>query len=179
MSRIGKLPVAIPAGVEVKLEEGNVITVKGPKGTLTRKLVDDLDIKVEGSEVIVTRPSDLKRYKSLHGLTRTLIFNMVKGVTNGYTKELEINGVGYRAAKAGKKLTLTLGYSHPVEMEDPEGIETKVDGNKITVSGIDKEKVGQFAAEIRTKRPPEPYKGKGIKYTTETIRRKVGKTGKK
>ena len=141
--------------------EGNVITVKGPKGTLTRKLVDDLDIKVEGSEVIVTRPSDLKRYKSLHGLTRTLIFNMVEGVTNGYTKELEINGVGYRAAKAGKKLTLTLGYSHPVEMEDPEGIETKVDGNKITVSGIDKEKVGQFAAEIRTKRPPEPYKGKG------------------
>ena len=179
MSRIGKLPVAIPAGVEVKLEEGNVITVKGPKGTLNRKLVDDLDIKVEGSEVIVTRPSDLKRYKSLHGLTRTLIFNMVEGVTNGYTKELEINGVGYRAAKAGKKLTLTLGYSHPVEMEDPEGIETKVDGNKITVSGIDKEKVGQFAAEIRTKRPPEPYKGKGIKYTTETIRRKVGKTGKK
>ena len=179
MSRIGKLPVAIPAGVEVKLEEGNVITVKGPKGTLTRKLVDDLDIKVEVSEVIVTRPSDLKRYKSLHGLTRTLIFNMVEGVTNGYTKELEINGVGYRAAKAGKKLTLTLGYSHPVEMEDPEGIETKVDGNKITVSGIDKEKVGQFAAEIRTKRPPEPYKGKGIKYTTETIRRKVGKTGKK
>ena len=179
MSRIGKLPVAIPAGVEVKLEEGNVITVKGPKGTLTRKLVDDLDIKVEGSEVIVTRPSDLKRYKSLHGLTRTLIFNMVEGVTNGYTKELEINGVGYRAAKAGKKLTLTLGYSHPVEMEDPEGIETKVDGNKITVSGIDKEKVGQFAAEIRTKRPPEPYKGKGIMYTTETIRRKVGKTGKK
>ena len=179
MSRIGKLPVAIPAGVEIKLEEGNVITVKGPKGTLTRKLVDDLDIKVEGSEVIVTRPSDLKRYKSLHGLTRTLIFNMVEGVTNGYTKELEINGVGYRAAKAGKKLTLTLGYSHPVEMEDPEGIETKVDGNKITVSGIDKEKVGQFAAEIRTKRPPEPYKGKGIKYTTETIRRKVGKTGKK
>ena len=179
MSRIGKLPVASPAGVEVKLEEGNVITVKGPKGTLTRKLVDDLDIKVEGSEVIVTRPSDLKRYKSLHGLTRTLIFNMVEGVTNGYTKELEINGVGYRAAKAGKKLTLTLGYSHPVEMEDPEGIETKVDGNKITVSGIDKEKVGQFAAEIRTKRPPEPYKGKGIKYTTETIRRKVGKTGKK
>ena len=126
MSRIGKLPVAIPAGVEVKLEEGNVITVKGPKGTLTRKLVDDLDIKVEGSEVIVTRPSDLKRYKSLHGLTRTLIFNMVEGVTNGYTKELEINGVGYRAAKAGKKLTLTLGYSHPVEMEDPEGIELRL-----------------------------------------------------
>ena len=179
MSRIGKLPVAIPAGVDVKLEEGNVITVKGPKGTLTRKLVDDLEVKVEGAEVIVTRPSDLKRYKSLHGLTRTLIANMVEGVTNGYSKVLEINGVGYRAAKAGKKLTLTLGYSHPVEMEDPEGITTTVDGNKITVSGIDKEKVGQFAAEIRTKRPPEPYKGKGIKYSTETIRRKVGKTGKK
>ena len=179
MSRIGKLPVAIPAGVDVKLEEGNVITVKGPKGTLTRKLVDDLEIKVEGAEIVVTRPSDLKRYKSLHGLTRTLIANMVEGVTNGYSKVLEINGVGYRAAKAGNKLTLTLGYSHPVEMFDPEGITTTVEGNKITVSGIDKEKVGQFAAEIRTKRPPEPYKGKGIKYTTETIRRKVGKTGKK
>ena len=180
MSRIGKLPVAIPAGVDVKLEEGNVITVKGPKGTLTRKLVDDLEVKVEGAEVIVTRPSDLKRYKSLHGLTRTLIANMVEGVTNGYSKVLEINGVGYRAAKAGNKLTLTLGYSHPVEMVDPEGITTTVENNnKITVSGIDKEKVGQFAAEIRTKRPPEPYKGKGIKYTTETIRRKVGKTGKK
>ncbi len=179
MSRIGKLPVAIPAGVEVKVEDGNVITVKGPKGTLTRKLVDELSVKVEGSEVVVTRPNDLKRSKSLHGLTRTLIFNMVEGVTNGYTKVLEINGVGYRAAKAGNKLTLTLGYSHPVEMVDPEGITTTVDGNKITVAGIDKEKVGQFAAEIRTKRPPEPYKGKGIKYETETIRRKVGKTGKK
>ena len=179
MSRIGKLPVTIPADVEVKLEDGNVITVKGPKGTLTRKLVDEMDIKVEGTEVIVTRPNDLKRNKQLHGLTRTLIFNMVEGVTKGYTKELEINGVGYRAAKSGKKLTLTLGYSHPVEMEDPEGIETKVDGNKIIVSGINKEKVGQFAAEIRSKRAPEPYKGKGIKYTTEIIRRKVGKTGKK
>ncbi|MGN1317850.1 MAG: 50S ribosomal protein L6 [Lachnospirales bacterium] len=179
MSRIGKLPVAIPDGVEVKLEDGNIITVKGPKGTLTRKLVDEMDIKVEGSEITVTRPNDLKRNKQLHGLTRTLIFNMVEGVTKGYTKELEINGVGYRAAKSGKKLTLTLGYSHPVEMEDPEGIETKVDGNKITVSGINKEQVGQFAAEIRSKRAPEPYKGKGIKYTTETIRRKVGKTGKK
>ncbi len=179
MSRIGKLPVAIPAGVEVKVEDGNVITVKGPKGTLTRKLVEEMDVKVEGSEVIVTRPNDLKRNKSLHGLTRTLIFNMVEGVTNGYSKVLEINGVGYRAAKSGNKLTLTLGYSHPVEMVDPEGITTTVDGNKITVAGIDKEKVGQFAAEIRTKRPPEPYKGKGIKYETETIRRKVGKTGKK
>lgn len=180
MSRIGKLPIAIPAGVDVKLEEGNVITVKGPKGTLTRKLVDDLTITVENNEVVVTRPSDLKRYKSLHGLTRTLIANMVEGVTKGYSKVLEINGVGYRAAKSGNKLTLTLGYSHPVEMIDPEGVTTTLDGtNKITVSGIDKEKVGQFAAEIRTKRPPEPYKGKGIKYETETIRRKVGKTGKK
>ncbi len=179
MSRIGKLPVVIPAGVDVKLEDGNVITVKGPKGTLTRKLVDEMNVEVNAGEVVVTRPNDLKRNKALHGLTRTLVANMIEGVTNGYTKELEINGVGYRAAKSGKKLTLTLGYSHPVEMEDPEGIETKVDGNKITVSGIDKEKVGQFAAEIRTKRAPEPYKGKGIKYTTETIRRKVGKTGKK
>ncbi|MDO4301691.1 MAG: 50S ribosomal protein L6 [Clostridia bacterium] len=180
MSRIGKLPVAIPAGVEVKLEDGNVITVKGPKGTLTRKLVDDLTIEVSAAEVTVTRPSDLKRYKQLHGLTRTLIANMVEGVTNGYKKELEINGVGYRAAKSGNKLTLTLGYSHPVEMIDPEGITTTLEGNnKIIVEGIDKEKVGQFAAEIRTKRPPEPYKGKGIKYATETIRRKVGKTGKK
>ena len=180
MSRIGRLPIAIPAGVEVKLEEGNVITVKGAKGTLTRKLVDDLTITVENNEVVVTRPSDLKRYNSLHGLTRTLIFNMVVGVTEGYTKELEINGVGYRAAKSGNKLNLTLGYSHPVEMVDPEGVTTTVEGsNKIIVSGIDKEKVGQFAAEIRSKRPPEPYKGKGIKYTTEHIRRKVGKTGKK
>lgn len=180
MSRIGKLPVAIPAGVEVKLEEGNVITVKGPKGTLTRKLVDDLKIVVDGTEIVVTRPSDLKRYKALHGLTRTLIANMVEGVTNGYTKLLEINGVGYRVAKVGNKLQLTLGYSHPVEMEDPEGLTSTVEGNnKITVSGIDKEKVGQYAAEIRAKRPPEPYKGKGIKYSTETIRRKVGKTGKK
>lgn len=180
MSRIGKLPVIIPAGVEAKLDENtNVITVKGPKGTLVRTLAPEMKVRVEGTEILVIRPNDLKRNKSLHGLTRTLIANMVEGVLNGYTKELEINGVGYRAAKSGKTLTLTLGYSHPVVMEDPEGIETKVDGNKIVVSGIDKEKVGQFAAEIRTKRPPEPYKGKGIKYTTETIRRKVGKTGKK
>jgi len=180
MSRIGKLPVAIPAGVDVKLEEGNVITVKGPKGVLTRKLVDDLTVNVENGQIVVTRPNDLKKNKSLHGLTRTLIANMVEGVTKGFAKELEINGVGYRAAKSGNKLTLTLGYSHPVEMIDPEGVTTTLEGtNKITVSGIDKEKVGQFAAEIRSKRPPEPYKGKGIKYATETIRRKVGKTGKK
>lgn len=180
MSRIGRLPIAIPQGVDINLVEGNTITVKGPKGTLTRKLVDDLTITVDNNEIVVTRPSDLKRYKSLHGLTRTLIANMVTGVVDGYTKELEINGVGYRASKSGTKLNLTLGYSHPVEMIDPDGITSTVEGtNKITVSGIDKEKVGQYAAEIRDKRRPEPYKGKGIKYTTEHIRRKVGKTGKK
>jgi large subunit ribosomal protein L6 len=157
-----------------------VITVKGPKGTLTRKLADDMNIAIEEGQVVVSRPNDLKRNKALHGLTRTLINNMIIGVISGYEKVLEINGVGYRAAKSGKKLTLSLGYSHPVEMIDPEGIETVVEGTaKIIVKGIDKEKVGQFAAEIRTKRPPEPYKGKGIKYADEHIRRKVGKTGKK
>ena len=179
MSRIGRMPIAIPAGVTVEIAENNKVTVKGPKGTLTRVLVPEMEIKVEGAEITVTRPNDLKRMKSLHGLTRTLINNMVVGVTSGYEKKLEVNGVGYRAAKAGKKLTLSLGYSHPVEMEDPEGIESTVDGNVITVKGIDKEKVGQYAAEIRDKRRPEPYKGKGIKYADEVIRRKVGKTGKK
>ena len=179
MSRIGRMPVAIPAGVTVEIAEGNKVTVKGPKGTLERELPKEMDIKLEDGRVVVSRPNDLKKMKSLHGLTRTLIHNMVVGVSEGYTKTLEVNGVGYRAAKAGKKLTLTLGYSHPVEMEDPEGIETKVDGNKIIVSGISKEKVGQYAAEIREKRKPEPYKGKGIKYDYEVIRRKVGKTGKK
>lgn len=179
MSRIGRMPVAIPAGVTVAVAEGNEVTVKGPKGTLVRTLPVEMEIKVEDGHVVVSRPNDLKKMKSLHGLTRTLIHNMVVGVSEGYTKTLEVNGVGYRAAKAGKKLTLTLGYSHPVEMEDPEGIETKVDGNKIIVSGISKEKVGQYAAEIREKRKPEPYKGKGIKYDDEVIRRKVGKTGKK
>ena len=179
MSRIGRMPVAIPAGVTVEIAEGNVVTVKGPKGTLVRELPHEMDIKIEDGHVIVSRPNDLKRMKSLHGLTRTLIHNMTIGVSEGYTKTLEVNGVGYRAAKAGKKLTLNLGYSHPVEMEDPEGIETKVDGNKVIVSGISKEKVGQYAAEIRDKRRPEPYKGKGIKYADEVIRRKVGKTGKK
>ena len=180
MSRIGKMPIAIPAGVTVDLAENNVITVKGPKGTLTRALAPEMEIKVEGAEIVVNRPNDLKRSKSLHGLTRTLINNMVIGVTQGYEKSLEINGVGYRVVKEGKKLNLTLGYSHPVYMEDPEGIETVVDGqNKIIVKGIDKEKVGQFAAEIRDKRRPEPYKGKGIKYSDEVIRRKAGKTGKK
>ena len=179
MSRIGRMPVAIPAGVTVEIAEGNKVTVKGPKGTLERELPKEMDIKLEDGHVVVSRPNDLKKMKSLHGLTRTLIHNMVVGVSEGYTKTLEVNGVGYRAAKAGKKLTLTLGYSHPVEMEDPEGIETKVDGNKIIVSGISKEKVGQYAAVIREKRKPEPYKGKGIKYDYEVIRRKVGKTGKK
>ena len=179
MSRIGRMPVAIPAGVTVEIAEGNKVTVKGPKGTLVRELPHEMEIKIEDGHVIVSRPNDLKRMKSLHGLTRTLIHNMTIGVSEGYTKTLEVNGVGYRAAKAGKKLTLNLGYSHPVEMEDPEGIETKVDGNKIVVSGISKEKVGQYAAEIRYKRRPEPYKGKGIKYADEVIRRKVGKTGKK
>ena len=180
MSRIGKMPIAIPAGVTVEIAENNKVTVKGPKGTLERVLPSEMDIKMEGSEIVVSRPNDLKKMKSLHGLTRTLINNMVIGVTEGYEKKLEVNGVGYRAQKQGKKLVLSLGYSHPVEMEDPEGLETVLDGqNIIVVKGIDKEKVGQFAAEIRTKRPPEPYKGKGIKYADEHIRRKVGKTGKK
>ena len=179
MSRIGRQPVVIPAGVTVTVADGNVVTVKGPKGTLERVLAPEMDIKVENDTVVVTRPNDLKKMKSLHGLTRTLINNMVTGVSQGFTKELEVNGVGYRAAKQGNKLVLNLGYSHVVEMIDPEGIETAVDGNKITVKGINKEKVGQFAAEIRDKRRPEPYKGKGIKYADEVIRRKVGKTGKK
>lgn len=179
MSRIGRMPIAIPAGVTVDIAENNQVTVKGPKGTLERVLPAEMTITKEGEEVKVTRPNDLKKMKSLHGLTRTLINNMIIGVTEGYEKRLEVNGVGYRAAKQGKKLTLSLGYSHPVEMEDPEGLESKVDGNKIIVSGIDKEKVGQYAAEIRDKRRPEPYKGKGIKYADEVIRRKVGKTGKK
>ena len=178
MSRIGRMPIAVPAGVTVDIAENNKVTVKGPKGTLERVLPAEMDIKLEGAEIIVTRPNDLKKMKSLHGLTRTLINNMVVGVTEGYKKELEVNGVGYRAAKSGNKLTLNLGYSHPVEMIDPEGVSSTVDGNKIIVEGIDKEKVGQFAAEIRDKRRPEPYKGKGIKYADEVIRRKVGKTGK-
>ena len=179
MSRIGRMPIAIPAGVTVEVAENNQVTVKGPKGTLSRVLPSEMEIKVEGAEITVSRPNDLKKMKSLHGLTRTLINNMVVGVTTGYEKTLEVNGVGYRASKAGKKLTLNLGYSHPVEMEDPEGIESTVDGNKIIIKGIDKEKVGQYAANIRDKRRPEPYKGKGIKYADEVIRRKVGKTGKK
>ena len=180
MSRIGRMPIAIPAGVTVTIAENNHVTVKGPKGTLERALPLEMTIKQEGDEVVVTRPNDLKKNKALHGLTRTLIHNMVVGVTEGYEKVLEVNGVGYRAAKQGNKLVLSLGYSHPVEMVDPEGITSVLDGqNIIKVQGIDKEKVGQYAAEIRSKRKPEPYKGKGIKYSTEVIRRKVGKTGKK
>ena len=180
MSRIGRLPITVPAGVTVEIAENNKVTVKGPKGTLVKELPVEMEIKQEGDTIVVTRPNDLKRMKSLHGLTRTLINNMVVGVTAGYEKKLEVNGVGYRAAKSGNKLTLSLGYSHPVEMTDPEGVETVLEGqNIIYVRGIDKEKVGQFAAEIRDKRRPEPYKGKGIKYADETIRRKVGKTGKK
>ena len=179
MSRIGRMPIAIPAGVTVTIAENNKVTVKGPKGTLERVLPEGIEIKVDGDVVNVSRPDETKRMKSLHGLSRTLINNMVIGVTEGYAKKLEVNGVGYRAQKQGNKLVLALGYSHPVEMVDPAGLETKVDGNKIIVSGIDKEKVGQYAAEIREKRAPEPYKGKGIKYIDETIRRKVGKTGKK
>ena len=179
MSRIGRLPIAVPAGVEVKIAENNVVTVKGPKGTLEKELPHEMEIKLEDGHIVVTRPNDLKKMKSLHGLTRSLLNNMVVGVSEGYKKVLEVNGVGYKCAKQGKKLVLNLGYSHPVERQDPEGLEAKVEGNTITVEGIDKEKVGQYAAEIRDKRRPEPYKGKGIKYADEVIRRKVGKTGKK
>ncbi len=180
MSRIGRLPIDIPAGVEVKIEEGNKVTVKGPKGTLEKCLPVEMTIKQEDNQVVVTRPNDLKKMKSLHGLTRSLIANMITGVSEGYEKKLEINGVGYRAQKKGKEITFNLGFSHPVVMADPEGIETEMDGqNIIIVKGIDKEKVGQYAAEIRNLRKPEPYKGKGIKYADEVIRRKVGKTGAK
>ena len=182
MSRIGKMPIAIPAGATVEVAENNTVTVKGPKGTLTRTLPAEMKISQDNGVITIERPNDLKKMKSLHGLTRTLIHNMVIGVKEGYTKKLEINGVGYRAQKQGNKLVLSLGYSHPVEMTPPEGIEVTLDpkiANLIYVSGIDKEKVGQYAAEIRDKRRPEPYKGKGIKYVDETIIRKVGKAGKK
>jgi large subunit ribosomal protein L6 len=179
MSRIGRMPIAIPAGVTVDIAENNHVTVKGPKGTLEKTLPTEMEIKVEGEEVVVTRPNDLKKMKSLHGLTRSLIQNMVTGVTEGYQKTLEVNGVGYRATKQGNKIVLNLGFSHPVEMTDPEGVESTVEGNNIIIKGIDKEKVGQYAADIRDKKRPEPYKGKGIKYSDEVIRRKVGKTGKK
>lgn len=179
MSRIGNKPITVPAGVEVTLD-GQKITVKGPKGTLTREINNNMKVTLDGNVITIARPDDEPANKSLHGLTRTLINNMVQGVVTEYTRELEINGVGYRAAKQGKKLVLTLGYSHPVEMEEPEGITFEVPSpNQIIVKGIDKEKVGQTAAVIRTKRPPEVYRGKGIKYVEEHIRRKEGKTGKK
>jgi large subunit ribosomal protein L6 len=173
------MPIAIPGGVTVDIAENNLVTVKGPKGTLTRSFPTEMELAVENNELTVKRPNDLKKMKSLHGLTRSLIHNMVTGVTDGFEKKLEINGVGYRAEKKGKTLVLHLGYSHDINMTDPEGLESVVEDNKITVKGIDKEKVGQYAAEIRSKRSPEPYKGKGIKYDTEVIRRKAGKAGKK
>ncbi len=180
MSRIGKKPVMIPANCEVAIAEGNVVTVKGPKGTLTHTLHPDMILKVEGNTLTVERPDEEHLHKSLHGLTRTLINNMVEGVEKGFTKELEVNGVGYKAEKKGNQLVMRLGFSHEVIMDQPEGITIDVPApNKIIISGIDKQAVGQFAAEVRSKRPPEPYKGKGIKYTTEVIRRKVGKTGGK
>ena len=180
MSRIGRLPVAIPDGVTVTVAEGNKVTVKGPKGTLERVLPAEMTIKVEDGHVVVTRPNDLKKMKSLHGLTRTLINNMVVGVTEGFKKELSVQGVGYRVAKQGKDLVMNLGYSHQVTMSEVEGITIDVPNpNTIIISGPDKQKVGQFAAEVREKRPPEPYKGKGIRYADEFVRRKEGKTGAK
>ena len=180
MSRIGRMPITVPAGVEVTIAENNVVTVKGPKGTLTQALRPEMIIEQEGNIIHVKRPSDDKLHCALHGMTRALLHNMVVGVTDGYKKTLEVNGVGYRAAKEGNKLVLNIGYSHTVEVPEIDGITIEVpQPNQIVVSGCDKQKVGQFAAEIREKRPPEPYKGKGIKYADEVIRRKVGKTGAK
>ncbi len=178
MSRIGRKPVNIPAGVEVKLDN-DAITVKGPKGTLTQKIHKNMNVEVKGNEIIVTRPDDEKENRSLHGLTRSLIANMVEGVTKGFRKELEVNGVGYRVQKQGKNLVMNLGYSHQVIVSDTDDITIEAPTpNKIIINGIDKQKVGQFAAEVREKRPPEPYKGKGIKYVDEVVRRKEGKAGK-
>ena len=180
MSRIGRMPITVPAGVTVNVAEGNVVTVKGPKGELTKALRPEMILKQEGSTITVERPSDDKLHRGLHGLTRTLLHNMIVGVTDGYKKELEVNGVGYRVAKEGNKLVMNLGFSHPVNVEEVPGIEIEVPNpNKIIIHGCDKQQVGQFAAEVREKRPPEPYKGKGIKYTDEVIRRKAGKTGAK
>ena len=178
MSRIGNAPITIPDGVEVKVDNKH-ITVKGPKGTLEREISPKMEISLDANVLTVKRPDDEPLNKSLHGLTRTLINNMIIGTTEGFERKLEVNGVGYRAQKKGNDLVLTLGYSHPVEMKAPEGISFEVEGNIITVKGIDKEVVGQTAAVIRTKRPPEVYRGKGIKYVEETIRRKEGKAGKK
>ena len=180
MSRIGRMPITVPAGVTVTIADGNVVTVKGPKGELTRAMRAEMIIKQEGDTITVARPSDDKLHRSLHGLTRTLLNNMIVGVTNQYTKELDVNGVGYRVAKEGTNLVMNLGFSHQVIVPEIDGITIEVPGpNKIIVRGCDKQAVGQFAAEIREKRPPEPYKGKGIKYVDEVIRRKVGKTGGK
>ena len=180
MSRIGKMPITVPAGVEINVAEGNVVTVKGPKGTLTRAFHPNMSINVEGAVVTVTRPNDEKANKALHGLSRTLLNNMVVGVTTGFKKELDVNGVGYRVQKEGNKLVMNLGFSHPVVVEETADVQLEAPAaNKIVVSGIDNQKVGQMAAEIRGKRPPEPYKGKGIKYSDEVVRRKEGKTGGK
>ena len=179
MSRIGRKPITVPAGVEVMVDGANVVTVKGPKGTLTQAIHPNMTIEVNGAEINVTRPNDEKENRALHGLSRTLIANMVEGVTKGYEKKLEVNGVGYRVAKEGKKLVMNLGYSHPVVMTEIDGVTFETpDANTIFVKGIDKQLVGQVAAQVREKRPPEPYKGKGIKYADEHIRRKAGKTGK-
>ena len=180
MSRIGRAPITVPAGVEIKIEDNNVVTVKGPKGTLTQQFNANMAIALDNGVLTVTRPNDAKENRALHGLTRTLINNMVLGVTEGFKKELDVNGVGYRVAKEGNKLVMNLGFSHQVIMEEKNGISIEVPGpNKIIISGCDKQIVGQFAAEVREKRPPEPYKGKGIKYVDEVIRRKAGKTGGK
>ncbi len=180
MSRIGRAPITVPAGVEINIADNNVVTVKGPKGTLTQQFSANMAIALDNGVLTVSRPNDLKENRALHGLTRTLINNMIVGVTEGFKKELDVNGVGYRVAKEGNKLVMNLGFSHQVTMEEKDGITIEVPGpNKIIISGADKQKVGQFAAEVREKRPPEPYKGKGIKYVDEVIRRKAGKTGGK
>ena len=180
MSRIGRMPITVPAGVEIQVAEGNHVTVTGPKGTLEKTFHPDMIINVEGGVATVARPDDEKLHKSLHGLTRTLLNNMVEGVTKGFSKELEVNGVGYRVQKDGTKLVMNLGFSHQVIVEETDGITIEVpSANRIIIHGIDKQQVGQFAAEVRGKRPPEPYKGKGIKYTTEVLRHKEGKTGGK
>ncbi|NLV76480.1 MAG: 50S ribosomal protein L6 [Tissierellia bacterium] len=179
MSRIGLKPIDIPSGVEVKIDKNNYVEVKGPKGQVSQQLSPEMEIKIEDNQILINRPTDIKRHKSLHGLTRTLIANMIDGVTEGYSKTLLIQGTGYRAQKQGKKLVLNLGYSHPIELEDPEGIEVEVpQANQIIIKGADKQQVGNYAAVIRDFRKPEPYKGKGVRYADEVVRRKVGKTGK-